>query len=664
MHLIKLKTILQSKLTLILLILSTAVYVLFNYLKLPYNTDRFGINTITGIVKQIKDNYIIIGDTVIYTDTSSIVLGQKYSCNGKIGLPEINTNFNLFNYRNYLLSKKIYYVMEGDCEVTSLNVSYLYKIKNILINKVNTLESARYIKSFILGYTDLIEAKINTNYRKNGINHLFSISGMHVGFIIGLFSFIKRKELIIFVLLLYLFLLGFPPSMSRAVFFYILLFINKKLKVNISNIQLFMYLLCGNLWVNPYLFYNIGFVYSYVISFFLIYFSECLNNKNYIISTLKISIIVFIVTIPINIQNNFYLNFVTPILNVLFIPIISFILFPLSFVVFLFPILDETYNLMCLCFENISNWCANNISVIYPFHKMNLMVFIGYYVIIVWIMHKIKFREYKYIVVLLLYLLVHMMYPNLKNDGMVLMLDVGQGDSTLVVYPHNKLNILIDTGGYYSSDIVNNITIPTLYSYGIKELDYLVLTHGDYDHCGETLNLLKKYKVKKVLLNSSVNTDLENSIIDYLEDNEIAFDYLSKEVIIHNGISMHFLNEGNINDENDDSLVLYLTVNKYNLLFMGDSSTKVEYKLLDEYNLPIMDILKVGHHGSNTSSSIIFLEKISPKISLISAGLNNRYGHPHTEILENLKLSDTYVTSIDGAIKISLGDSILVQTVR
>lgn len=279
-------------------------------------------------------------------------------------------------------------------------------------------------------------------------------------------------------------------------------------------------------------------------------------------------------------------------------------------------------------------------------------------------MHKIRNNEYKYIVIIFFLLFLHSIYPYFKDEGMILALDVKQGDSTLFLAPNNSLNVLIDTGGYYSSNIVKNITVPTLYSLGIKKLDYLILSHGDYDHAGEAINLLKSIRVEKVLFNKSSINELEDEIISYLDKNNISYEFINEEIITKNNIKLQFLNKGYLKEENDDSLVLMININKYKILLMGDASKKVEKTILEEYNLPEIDILKVGHHGSNTSTGLEFVNKINPKISLISAGKSNIYGHPHQQTLNNLRLSDTYVTSINGAIKIILDDEILVQSVR
>lgn len=661
----KLKTILQSKLFLALCCFIIIVYVGIRITKLPFEKRYLGANKmITGVISNFDDGGIIVGNYLIFADITSFKLGMTVRCTGEVSLPSSNTNFNLFNYQNYLASKSIYYILDGKCQIINGQSNLLYILKNNLLDYFNRMKSKAYLKTFIFGITDDIESEVNENYRFNGINHLFSISGMHLAFILSFLTFIKNKFIISLILLIYLYLLDFPASMTRAVLFFIVLNINRITEFNLNSKHLFLYFTMVMLLINPYNIYNIGFVYSYIISFFLIFLKDKLNTKNYILNLLKISVIAFIVSIPINIQNNFYLNFITPFLNILFVPMISFLLFPLSFITAIFPFFDGGYYLLCSLVENISNFIALNVKFILPFHKMNLAVLFGYYIIIIFIMHKIKLGTYKYIVVLVIVLILHYFYPFFKQDGMVLMLDVKQGDSILITYPFNKLNILIDTGGYYNSKIIKNITIPTLRSFGIKKLDYLIITHGDYDHAGETLELLQNYSVKKVLLNSTHNNELENSVVNYLDKNNIAYDYIQDDIVVKNNIELKFLNRGSNYNENDDSLVLLLTINKYKVLLMGDASSKIENKILDEYNLGEVDILKVGHHGSKTSSSLKFLKKIKPRIALISVGKNNIFGHPHQQVIKNLQLSDTYVTSIDGAIKLSLGNSILVQTVR
>nr|HOO68001.1 DNA internalization-related competence protein ComEC/Rec2 [Bacilli bacterium] len=196
-----------------------------------------------------------------------------------------------------------------------------------------------------------------------------------------------------------------------------------------------------------------------------------------------------------------------------------------------------------------------------------------------------------------------------------------------------------------------------LKSDGIKKLDYLILTHGDYDHLGETLSILECIKVNNVIFNSGEVNANESNIINVLEDKNISYYfYKDKDVLNISNYELLFLNPSIIYDnENDNSLVIYLDINNYKFLFTGDISQSVEESIIDEYDLDI-DILKVAHHGSKTSSSYEFLNNITPLYSIISVGVDNKFGHPSSITLNNLKKvnSKIYNTSIDGSVKFKI----------
>ena len=107
-------------------------------------------------------------------------------------------------------------------------------------------------------------------------------------------------------------------------------------------------------------------------------------------------------------------------------------------------------------------------------------------------------------------------------------------------------------------------------------------------------------------------------------------------------------------NENDNSNVIYFNYNNYKFLFMGDAGIEREKDILEKYNLKDIDFLKVGHHGSNTSSSKEFIDSVNPKYSIISVGKNNRYNHPKDSVLETLSNSKIYRTDIDGSIEIKI----------
>ena len=248
---------------------------------------------------------------------------------------------------------------------------------------------------------------------------------------------------------------------------------------------------------------------------------------------------------------------------------------------------------------------------------------------------------------LIVLLLIHTNIKQIAQENIVTMLDVGQGDSILI----ENLNktILIDTGGNDYSQIVESKTIPYLKSKGIKKINNLILTHGDFDHMGEAINLVNNFKVDKVIFNCGPYNDLEKELIKVLDKKKIKYYSCINELNIDKN-KLYFLQTKEYDNENDNSNIIYTELDGYKFMFMGDASITTEKEILDKYNLPDIDVLKVGHHGSKTSSSIEFINVINPKYSVISVGKNNRYDHPNKEVLENLDNSKIYRTDQDGSI--------------
>lgn len=201
--------------------------------------------------------------------------------------------------------------------------------------------------------------------------------------------------------------------------------------------------------------------------------------------------------------------------------------------------------------------------------------------------------------------------------------------------------------------IVDSVTIPYLKKLGIGRIDYLILTHGDFDHMGEAINLVNNFKIKKVIFNCGRYNYLEKQLIDVLERKKIDYYSCVKNLDIED-FNLQFLNTKIYDNENDNSNVIYFNYNSYKILLMGDAGEKRELDILESYNIKDIDFLKVGHHGSNTSSSKIFINSINPKYSLISVGKNNKFGHPRSSVLNILKNSTIYRTDEDGSIKIIL----------
>ena len=658
----KLKNILQCNyifyILLVLSLIYSFIFINFIILKSEYkDSDKNLYGTVIDYKKSKDKTTIWVKGKekvlVNYYSDINVSYGDYIYVYGVFKKPKENGNFNLFNYKRYLLSNKINYVVTASkITIIKKNDNIFYTLKNNLLKRIESANKSKgYILAFLYADKSLIEKDVYTKYQKIGVSHLFAVSGMHVSLIsivlLKLLNKIKERKRYIIVsifLSIYLFLTNFTISMVRATFQFILFFINKSFKLNIDNSNLVLFLFSILVIINPYNIYNIGFLFSFIISFTLIRCSKLIKGK-FIIKSLKTSLISFFSSMPVLINNFFEVNFLGIILNIIYIPFVSYILFPLSLVTVLFPSLDNILYMFISYFEKITDFFSNIKFLSFSICKMNIFLIIIYYIIFIYILKRKKCLVYKIIIVII-------SLTFLINNGRIVnnevsILDVGQGDSSLIRLK-NK-NILIDTGGNINYDISKNILIPYFKSVGIKKIDYLVLTHGDYDHMGEAINLVENFKVEKVIFNCGPYNDLENELIEVLDKKKIKYYSCIKELNIDNN-KLHFLQTKEYDNENENSNVIYTELNGYKFMFMGDAGIEKEKDILEKYNLSNIDVLKVGHHGSKTSSSRTFIDEINPKYSIISVGKNNRYGHPNKEVLNTLEDSKIYRTDQDGSI--------------
>ena len=623
---------------------------------------------IIGIINSIKttDSYsqieLIAKEKILVTYYNKINynLGDTVEIEGKLELPNENTFFDQFNYKKYLKSKKINYIFKASkIKQIKKNNSLKYIIKTNLTNHINKYKTSNYLKTFILGDNNELDESIIKSYQKNGISHLFAVSGMHLSLFASiLLSILKKiniKEnvnyiIIILFFIFFAFLTNYSPSILRALILYILLSINKILELNIKTIYLIILDLIILLIYNPYYIYNIGFIYSFTVSISLILFSNTINKyKHYLLKLLITSTISFITSIPISINNFYEINILTPIINLVFVPLVSLIIFPLSLITLIIKPLDDILKILTSILEKLS-LITTNIKINIILSHIPWYIILLYYIAIIIFIKGINQKQIIKTIPLILLITIHTNVKYIEKNPKISILDVGQGDSMLIELPHNK-NLLIDTGGISMSNtsIAITKTIPYVKSRGIKKLDYLILTHGDYDHMGEAINLVNIFKVEKVIFNCGPYNDLEKELIKVLDKKNIKYYSCIKELNIDKN-KLYFLQTKEYDNENDNSNVIITELNGYKFMFMGDASTTTEKEILNKYNIPDIDILKVGHHGSRTSSSKDFIDEVNPKYSIISVGKNNRYGHPNKEVLNNLENSKIYRTDEDGSI--------------
>lgn len=571
---------------------------------------------------------------------------------GKLKKPNVNTTPNLFNYRKYLLGNKIFWIVDADKVVMiNKNRNIVYELKNLIIRKINTLgSSGNYIKAFIFGINDIDDNNYKL-YQDIGISHLFSASATNILLLLSLMKNDKnRKKISIVILLLSLFIVENNISILRS-FFYLII----STFFNIKSSRVLLYFLISQLLLiyNPYYIYNIGFLYSFITSIFIVYYISSNINKTKLSKMIDISIVSFLASFPITIYNFFEINLLSILYNMFFIPFVTFVIVPFCYVVIIFSFTAPIFSFIIFLLEKIA-LLLNSIDILkLVIPKPPIIILITYYLIIIWVISSIKKHNYRYIVLILVILFINSNVTIFNKNTLVSIIDVGQGDSILISFANNKGNILIDTGGNKNYSIAKKTLIPYFKSLGIKKLNFLILSHGDFDHMGEAINLIENFNIENVIFNCGEYNYLEQELIEFLEKKKIKYYSCIKEINIDKH-KLKFLYTREYGNENDNSNVVYLDYNNYKLLFMGDASMKREKEILEKYKLKDIDFLKVGHHGSNTSSSKYFIDTIKPKNSFISVGKNNRYGHPKKTVLDNLMNSMIYRTDIDGTIEIRL----------
>ena len=631
---------------------------------ISYTIDGNKLSMLIKAEEKVQVTYYILAEEEKKYLQENILIGEKVQLTGTVNIPYNNTIPNTFNYKEYLYNNRIYRTFSADKVVLSHKTNILNLAKSAVMRKIEASGSSKaYLYALILGEIDYIRNDVYEDYQKNGTTHLFAVSGMHISalvvFLTAIFKKIKLKEwisnlVIILFLFFYMFLIGFTPSVLRGGLLFIFLLINRKAKLNLDTVYVLYLLFLFLIIIEPFYIYNLGFIYSFITSFGLILFSNRIKG-GYIAKLVKTSTIAFLFSFPVTIYNFYEINLMTIINNIIIVPFVTIILFPLTLITFLIPLLDPLLNIGINILEFTShflNYFAINLVV----PKINFIYILIYY-LFVYFIYK---GYYKSLLFLVMLTLTYKVIPYFDPHFYVYFLDVGQGDSTLIVGENREFAVLIDTGGKITFEVeewekkngeYKNITntITLLKSLGITKLDAFIATHGDYDHLGEAINLVNDFKVDKVIVNQGSFNELEQEFISVLKEKKIPI-YQNIEELVLKKQKLQFLEHREYDNENDNSLVTYLNYNGFSMLLMGDAGINVEKELTQKYNLSSISLLKVGHHGSNTSTSIDFAKETTPKYGIISAGRNNRYGHPHHEVLNNLEEQIIYRTDIDGTI--------------
>lgn len=546
-------------------------------------------------------------------------------------------------------------------------------------------------EALLIGSRESMPRDLQDAYLTLGITHLFAISGLHVTLVVMLLYEVMvrigvRREtanwILILALPLYGFIAGGAPSVWRAVSVTEILLVSSltKNRLNISDAFSLSFILF--LLYTPWVVYQTGFQLSYLAAFSLIYSSSLLRlSGNPLVQSFLITAICQLMVYPLLIYQFYEISLSSFLANLVFVPLFSFVILPINLfllpLTFLSPIIC---NIFFRIYEPLRIWLDDFIIFLgaLPFQMWNpgqpklwyvVLAYISIFSFFILIENKPKVLLA--LCILLFPMLILQIVPYYDSNTRITYLNVGQGDSILIEMPLREKVILIDTGGLLRFDqegwmendnvyeIGRQVVVPFLKGRGISKIDVMILSHADADHMEGAEEILQAIRVGEVHItpgsyNESVMQDLREEInkqrISVLEKGE-------GEVIESSFYQLTYLYPSDSNYEgNDDSLVLSMENDYFKGLFIGDLESRGEYMLATHYSEQIkgQTILKLGHHGSKTSSTQIFLEMAHPRYAIVSAGLNNRYGHPHPEVVERLRLMGIpyFQTGKDGSIEV------------
>lgn len=647
------------------------------------------------------------GKFLVVSPRAKIFYGDKIRIQGIFQKSKSNLNPGLTS-KEYLIFKsfkkpKILSHGHGN-PIKSLAISIKNKAKQIIATLLPKKE-ANLLTSILLGKkSTTLSEDVTEAFQKTGTMHLLVVSGLHLSILVNTLFVLLRTVLPLpltiliasFINFSYAIVCGAGTSIVRAAIMMEAFLLSKMLdreKDFGTSIGLAALIL---LIINPNNLFNIGFQLSFTATISLVVFAPILEErlKNFLpiflSKLLAVSIAPVIFTMPIILFNFNQLSLVSIITNLLLIfwvqylvilgfgiliigfistffgKILSFILLPLI----------KILNLIISFFANLPYSCVYLKTP--PF-----LLIVGYYFFLIYIIKQVKNKKAifnrKNTVFLCLSIIAIFVWNSaivstnftFKNQLEFFFLDVGQGDSIFIKALSGK-SILIDGGEYFFG---KKVVVPFLKKQGINYIDMLVLTHAHEDHLGGLVRVLEKMRVGMVLDTGIPHTSFNyKKFLKLIEEKNIKYKTVTAGDIFQIGEVKGYIispaapfTEGTNSDLNNNSIVIRLVYKNFSILLTGDLEKEGEEKILENGYDCESYVLKVGHHGSNTSSSSEFLEKVNAKIGIISVGKDNDFGHPHQALLDRLKQKGIklFRTDEDGAVVLRTdGDQVFIETLR
>ena len=602
----------------------------------PTRSDYFGI-----ILRKV-DNYAIFFDGVnkfyLKIGNANIDVLDFIKISGSRGGYKFGNLESGFDFNNYLLNQGI------NEQIYAKNIVKIFDFpinpnsyKSYILAKIDDENVKNLVGGMIFGQFDY-ETSFGKQIRLLNLTLLFSMTGIYLNYVLFTLSKIfsyklsdKKSDYLALVVFLPFLLFNITRFTTiKVVTFYIFRLINK---YNLENYysKLDRIAILGVIFVilDPFIVFQMEFYLSFLImilfNYSYLFFKKYKRKKLVIMRYLFL----FLITLPFTIKSTNIINIFNSITSYLLMIIFK----PIFFILLSYFInlnMNFLTSLLSYIVSFISKVNFSFLDINVP--KFNSYFYILYYFIIILIFFFFEVNNKKYGNKIIGFLsILFVVYSLPINNLMTFEVDyinVGQGDSTLLRYQNTT--ILIDTGGLTYTDLATSNLIPFLKGKRIYKLDAVFITHHDYDHYGALDSLKENFTIKNVFYNDQFST---------ININNMEFKNLNTYGSL-------------FEDENYKSLVLSYEFKNIKFLFMGDAPKEIEEKIiLSNPNLRC-DVLKVGHHGSNTSSSEDFIKTIKPKIAIISCGYNNKYHHPSDETLEVLEKYNIEIrrTDLEGTI--------------
>ncbi len=583
--------------------------------------NQGSINTY-GVVIKSKDNYFLVlslkGRFYVPMKDNEIPFLAVLHMEGELSTLSFSHYESGFSFQEYLKSQGVF----AELKLTSYTISFTLlgkknPIKNYILLYSNDI-SRPFIESFLF-QDSLYSEESLSSLNGLGVLNLFSLSGFHLSFSFRILEKTlgeKKKKLSqyieIVILFFFCYLSSFSYTMRRLTLLSLLKIVSgfKAKRINyLTRVSITAIIM---LLVEPYSLLSASFYYVIPFLFLLAIFPRKKKKKGENPFSFFLRIQSFY--LPYHLIQDGYLSFLSFAFSFLLIPY-SHVLFLLSLLLIILPPISYLINPLCSFLVLISDKIQGSDFYIVS-GKISLVIFLLYYLIYIFIevlkgYHYVK--QEKIVSVSLALLTSVLFVPDFTSHYEVTFIDVDQGDSTLIRY--GRKNILIDTGGKKNIDLAKECLVPYFRKRKINSLDAVIITHSDLDHNGALESLEKEFIVKKVYARDDFMLSENNTlnVNGLVIQNYNIWDYSEKE------------------DNNYRSGVYSFTIKDKSFLIMGDAPKEVEKKIGKENPELKTDVIKIGHHGSNTSSDFSFLQSLNPSLAIISCGENNKYGHPHKE---------------------------------